>query len=137
MKKIGLLLALFMALISCSNNDSDDKTLSADYFGKWELFMDNKYVETSIKPELFYVFNTDNTFVKTSIQEGVTTTALGTFAVLANEQGRNFTLSYNKYSSIITNCDSSLTENLFLDKSGYLSPILIYCDSFEKYKKAK
>jgi len=141
MKRLLLLFVLSLSLVSCSNDDVDDKpVVVTDYYGKWVQtsegtpFAAADVVKTS---ELYYELNRDNTFVKTLIFEGKTTKASGTFEVIKNETGSHFLLTFSLESFLISSCTGGLQESLTLDNKGYLNDNAGMCDRYGKYKKVK
>lgn len=137
MKITTLLFTVLIVAISCSSNDSDDKPIVSNYYGKWINVVDAKDVD---KPYVFtesYKFNRDNTFTKTRIDKNVTTTASGTFEVSTNEIGPNLKLTYTTDSMLILNCSNSLIETLTITKAGLLDNDGRMCDAESTYEKTK
>jgi hypothetical protein len=85
MKITALLFTVLFIAISCSSNDSDDKPVVSNYYGKWINVVDAKDIDNPYVFRESYKFNRGNTFTKTRIDRGVTTTASGTFEVSTNE----------------------------------------------------
>ena len=95
MKKNGLLIVLFISLISCSNDDSDNKAdaVVTDYYGKWVQYNETKSDHPSSN-QYSYVFNKDNTFSKTKIYESINVTLTGTFEIIIQDNHTRFVLTY-------------------------------------------
>lgn len=131
MKKIGLLIVLFISLVSCSDND--DKP-SESYVGRWTLTRmgSNNPAANSIDVlewEESYIFNSNNTFSKTRKRDGKTTTISGTYSVVKTTDQIQFELSYTAESDIIASCISNVKENLYIVNSiGNLYGTWTICD---------
>ncbi|MDQ6472791.1 hypothetical protein RB619_19295 [Flavobacterium sp. LHD-80] len=136
MKKIVLLFAFVLTLVSCSNNDSDDVVVS-DYYGKWNQFADQPYANDPSSTQFSYQFNTDNTFTKNRNYDNKTTILAGTFEIKTTENATVFVLTYKEQNFLISNCTGGLIESLTLDKSGHLNDNAAMCDRSYTYKKAK
>ncbi|MCR4029442.1 MULTISPECIES: hypothetical protein [Flavobacterium] len=135
MKKIGLLIALFISLASCSNDDSTDKLKLAtnDYYGKWVSIQN----EASWNDE--YVFSTDGTFTRKKTVNSITTNLSGTFEIFEREGRANFQLTYSAPSDLIFSCGSGFggkSELLYI-LNGNLENSGRMCDYQLTYKKAK
>ncbi|MCV2485031.1 hypothetical protein OD917_08860 [Flavobacterium sp. SH_e] len=141
MKKIGLLIVLFLSLASCSDND--DKP-SESYVGKWTLTKmgsGNPAVNSIdvLEWEESYTFNSNNTFSKTRKKDGKTTTISGTYSVVKTADQTQFELNYTAESDIIASCTSNVKENLYIIHSiGNLYGTWSICDGptlvYEKKK---
>ncbi len=141
MKKIGLLIVLFISLVSCSDND--DKP-SASYVGQWTLTRmgSGNPAANSIDVLLWeesYTFNSNNTFSKTRKKDGKTTTISGTYSVVKTTDQTQFELNYIAESDIIASCTSNIKENLYIINSiGSLYGTWSICDGpmlvYEKKK---
>lgn len=136
MKKIVLLFAFFLTLVSCSKNDSDAVAV-VDYYGKWNQFVEAPYTNDPSSTQFSYQFNKDNTFTKTRNYDNKITTLSGTFEIKTNETATVFVLTYKEQSSLISSCTGGLTESFTLDKSGRLNDNAGMCDRYYIYKKAK
>ena len=140
MKKIGLLIAMFVSLISCSNDDSSDKADAAvtDYYGKWIQYIEAKFSNDPSSKQYSYEFNKDNTFSKRRVYENIDVTLTGTFEIISKENLTRFVLTYKekKENSFISNCTGSLIESFTLDKSGHLLDDARACDGSFVFKKA-
>ncbi len=136
MKKIVLLFAFVLTLVSCSNNDSDDVVVT-DYYGKWNQFVDAPYANDPSSTQFSYQFNKDNTFTKTRNYDNKITTLSGTFEIKNNENTTVFVLTYTEQNFLISSCTGGLVESLTLDKSGRLNDNAGMCDRYYTYKKAK
>ncbi len=132
MKKFASIFMLMLSIVSCSNDDADSRN-SSSYYGKWEL---TKYTTTFIlaiyvagEPQWkeFYDFKSDDTFVKTRIRNGITTTASGTFKTTLIQNQTHLQLTYNAESDIIGSCTGKLNEELFI-KEGTLISTWQNCD---------
>jgi hypothetical protein len=136
MKKIGLLIVVFISLVSCSNNErSDDNTryTGTDYYGKWTNLQDK--VDWSDQ----YVFNKDNTFTRAKKVNGVTTNLSGTFEIFTRDDRPNFQLTYSGPSNLIYSCSTGFGGNseLLYIYDGYLENAAEMCDYKLTYKKDK
>ena len=136
MKKFVLLFTLLFAIVSCSNNDSDNVAAS-DHYGKWIQFVEAPYINDASSTQFSYQFNRDNTFTKTRNYDNKITVLSGTFKIGTAENTNVFVLTYKEQNSLISNCTGGLQESLTLDKSGYLNDNAGACDRYGKYKKAK
>ncbi|WP_316632769.1 hypothetical protein [uncultured Flavobacterium sp.] len=124
-------------LVSCSSNDSENKAVVADYYGKWTNVIEAKDINNLYVWRESYEFNKDNTFKKTRIDHDVTTTASGRFETSTSERGISFKLTYTSDSNLILNCSNSLIENLTIIKTGYLDNDGRMCDAESTYEKTK
>lgn len=133
MKKIGLLIVLFVALVSCSNDDNDNKP-TASYHGKWILTRmgSNNPAVNSIdilEWEEAYIFKSNNTFSKTRKRDGKTTAISGTYSVVKTADQTQFELNYTSESDIISSCTSKTKESLYIINSiGSLYGTWSICD---------
>ncbi|UWY27066.1 hypothetical protein N4T20_15195 [Flavobacterium sp. TR2] len=139
MKKIGLLIAVIFSLVSCSNDDNDNKPAES-YHGKWiltKMGSGNPAVNSIdvLEWEESYTFNSNNTFSKTRKKEGKTITVSGTYSVVKTADQIRFELVYTKESDIVSSCTSKTKESLYIINSiGNLygtwsicdGPILVY-----------
>lgn len=143
MKKIGLLIALFISLVSCSNDDNDNKPTET-YHGKWTLTRmgsGNPAVNSVdvLEWEESYIFNSNNTFSKTRKKDGKTATITGTYSVVKTADQTQFELNYTKESDMIASCTSKIKENLYIiNNFGILYGTWSICDGpllvYEKKK---
>ncbi len=133
MKKIVLLIMFVFALVSCSNNDSNDTVAVTDYYGKWINIHNNKEVWNDE-----YVFNKDNTFTRVKTVNGVTTNLSGTFEIFTRDDRPNFQLTYSKPSNLLYSCSGigGNSELLYI-YNGYLENSGRMCDYELTYKKDK
>ncbi|AWK05919.1 hypothetical protein HYN56_17485 [Flavobacterium crocinum] len=140
MKKTGLLIVMFVSLISCSSDDSNNKAdaVVTDYYGKWVQYTEAKYANDPSSKQYSYVFNKDNTFSKMRSYENINITLTGTFETIIKEDITRFVLTYKekKENSFISNCTGSLIESFTLDKSGRLIDDARACDAAFVFKKA-
>ncbi|TDX10402.1 hypothetical protein [Flavobacterium sp. S87F.05.LMB.W.Kidney.N] len=141
MKKIGLLIVMFVSLISCSNDDSSDnaKLAVTDYHGKWINIHEVKDINSPYLWTEYYVFNANNTFVKSRTTIDGTTTATGTFEVFTADNRPNFKLTYSAATNLIYNCTSGVggTSELLYIYNGYLENSARMCDAASTYEKEK
>ncbi len=95
MKKIGLLIVMLVSLISCSNDDSNNKedAVVTNYYGKWVQYTEAKYANHPSSKQYSYIFNTDNTFSKTRVYENINVTLTGTFEIITQENITRFILT--------------------------------------------
>lgn len=137
MKKIGLLLVLFVSLVSCSNNNSDDKAdTNVDYYGKW-VRVSNPASNSIGSLEPFYVFNKDKTFIKTIPYEKNVSFS-GTFEIVKDDAGTRFILTYPSKNDWISTCiGGTLIEAYKLNESGNLVDQAGMCDRYGIFTKAK
>ncbi|WP_125720606.1 hypothetical protein [Flavobacterium ustbae] len=140
MKKIGLLIVMFVSLVSCSNDDSDTNAdaVVTDYYGKWVQHNEPKNANDASSNQYSYVFNKDNTFSKMRVYENINVTLTGTFEITTKENVTRFVLTYKekKENSFISNCSGSLIESFTLDKSRYLVDDARACDAAFVFEKA-
>ncbi|MNK38553.1 hypothetical protein D3C87_571440 [compost metagenome] len=143
MKKIGLLIAMFILLVSCSNDDNDNKPTES-YHGKWILTaMGNSNPAVNsidvLEWEESYTFNSNNTFSKTRKRDGKITTISGTYSVVKTTDQTQFELNYAAESDIVASCASKTKESLYIINSfGILYGTWSICDGprlvYEKKK---
>ncbi|OXA78885.1 hypothetical protein SAMN05444397_10884 [Flavobacterium aquidurense] len=136
MKKIGLLIIVFISLVSCSNDsnsEEDARYTGTDYYGKWT----NIYTKEDFTDQ--YVFNKDNTFTRAKKVNGVTTNLSGTFEIFTRDERPNFQLTYSGPSNLIYSCYSGFGGNseLLYIYNGYLENSAEMCDYKLTYKKDK
>ena len=129
MKKLGFLIILLLSLVSCSS-DKDDKA-SDSYYGKWI------HTQNSATWNMSYQFNTDNSAIKTLVNENGTTSITGTFEIVKTDKVTLFKITYSEYNSLISNCSNSLVESLIINSSGNLDDSAAMCDRYGEYKKVK
>ena len=119
MKKIGLLIVLFISLVSCSNDDNDNKP-TEDYHGKWKLTSMSRNKNPAANSidvmewEENYVFSSNGKFSKTRIKDKKTSSASGTYSVAKTSEQTQFKLIYSTQSDIIGTCSGDLIENLYI-----------------------
>lgn len=75
-----------------------------------------------------YVFNANRTFVKTRIQDNITTTASGTFSISKTSNETHFELTYSKSSTLAGSCYGNLKEELFINSNNLLVSTWQNCD---------
>ena len=138
MKKIGLLIVLFISLTSCSNEDSNSKgdAVFTDYYGKWVQYNEPKNDHPSSN-QYSYIFNKDNTFSKIRAYENINVTLTGTFEIITKDDLTRFVLTYKekKDNSFISSCAGGLIESFTLDKSAKLIDDARACDGSFVFKK--
>lgn len=138
MKKIGLLILSFLLFVSCGEDLDDKAPLPvSDYYGKWVQFVDGVYADDPALKQFSYVFNNDNTFVKTRVYDNKTTTLSGTFEIVTNNDKTQFILTYSEYNMLISSCFGGLKESFTLDKSSHLIDDASACDRSYTFKKEK
>ena len=140
MKKTGLLILSFLLFVSCSNDESKEVTpiSASEYYGKWVQFADGKFADDPSSKQFSYLFNKDNTFVKTRVYDNKTTTLSGTFKIVTNNDTTQFILTYSEYNMIISSCSGGgIMESLTLEKSNYLNDDARACDRRYTFKKEK
>ncbi|MXO04325.1 hypothetical protein [Flavobacterium sp. HBTb2-11-1] len=139
MKKIGLLIVMFISLVSCSNDDNSNKPTES-YHGNWILTrmgISNPAANSIdvLKWQESYTFNSNNTFSKTRKRDGKITAISGTYSVVKTAEQTKFELVYAKESDIIGSCTSKTKENLYIiNEIGSLyntwnacdGPVLVY-----------
>jgi hypothetical protein len=139
MKRITLLAILFISLVSCSNNDSNDDSIGKlkleinDYYGKWV----NVHNDATMNDE--YVFSEDGTFTRTKTVNSITTNLSGTFEIFERDGRANFQLTYSAPSNLIYTCITGFggkSELLYIF-NGSLENSGRMCDYELTYKKAK
>jgi hypothetical protein len=62
----------------------------------------------------FYLLNPDGSFLKSRLDDGVKTSATGTFSIEETEDETALILMYDAPSEIIGNCDDSMSERLLI-----------------------
>ena len=124
MKAQFLLLLSILLLSSCSSNSDELETqdLSIEKFPqKWSLYKMTgsiQYSETTgedMEYQEFYIFNSDNSFLKTRTTEDDIITAEGSYILQTNDDGVAFLLEYSEESDLIGNCSGNKEEYLYLD----------------------
>lgn len=136
MKKIGLLLVLFISLVSCSSDNIEDKvTINSDYYGKWiRAFGPAENGIIALQP--YYVFKEDKTFIKTIPNNKVFFS--GTFEIIKNDTGTHFLLTYPSKNDFISTCiGGTLQEAFTLNESGNLVDQAGMCDRYGIFVKEK
>ncbi|PXY46575.1 hypothetical protein [Flavobacterium hydrophilum] len=136
MKKIGLLLVLLVSLVSCSNDDSDNKKqpVVTNYYGIWIQYTEPRFANDPSSNQFSYIFKKDNTFSKTRLYENINTTLTGTFEIIKKDNVTQFILTYKEYNPLISNCSSGLIESFTLE-SGHLVDDARACDRSYVFKK--
>ncbi|WP_289659591.1 hypothetical protein [Flavobacterium panacagri] len=121
MKRITILVVLFISLVSCSNdNDQKDTT---NYLGKWKLTSmsrnKNPFANSIdvMEWQESYVFSSNGKFSKTRIKDNKTTTQIGTYLITETSDQTQLKLTYTAQSDIIGTCTGNLIENLYVLKS--------------------
>jgi len=142
MKKIGLLIVLLISLISCSNDDSKDveaKITINDYYGKWTTFDEATFKNNPNIWYEYYIFNTDQTFTRSRVDKGVTTTLTGTFEFSTRDNRSDIILTYSAYTNMIYNCSTGFggTSELLYIHNGKLNNSASMCDYSPIYQKVK
>jgi hypothetical protein len=133
MKKFGVIFMLLLSLVSCSSNDAESSR-TPNYYGKWKLVKTTAsftlaiYIMGEPQWQEYYDFKTDGTFVKTKIQNNVTTTASGTFGIVKIQNETHFALTYPVASDIVGSCYGNLSEDLFVKPDGTLASTWQNCD---------
>ncbi|WP_026729753.1 hypothetical protein [Flavobacterium denitrificans] len=137
MKKIGLLLVFFISLVSCSNDDKDNKAVAnSDYYGKW-VRVSNPAANSIGTLEPYYVFKEDMTFVK-MIPYEKNVSFSGTFQIIKNDSGTHFHLTYPSKNDWISTCIGGTLEEAFtLNDSGNLVDQAGMCDRYGIFTKEK
>lgn len=135
MKKIGLLIVMFISLVSCSNDDSNDKLKSKaiNNYGKWVSIQNDATWNDE------YLFKEDGTFTRTKTINSATTNLSGTFEIFEREGRTNFQLTYSAPSNLIYSCSTGFggkSELLYI-LDGNLENSASMCDYQLTYKKVK
>ncbi|CAL65590.1 hypothetical protein [Christiangramia forsetii] len=125
--KVYLFLIISLFLISCSDDsiplETEDLSIS-NYPPKWNLFKMTGMLAGSeatgedMQWQEYYIFRSDNTFIKTRVQDGETLIAKGTYETREIDDIQNYLLQHNTESSIIGNCTGNLEENLYISDDG-------------------
>lgn len=137
MNKIGLLLVLFVSLVSCSKDHEDEKvSVNSEYYGKWVRASNPAY--NSIPTlEPYYVFKENKTFVKT-IPNEKNASFSGTFEIVKDDKGTYFVLTYPSKNDWISTCISgTLMEAFTLNEYGNLVDQAGMCDRYGLFIKQK
>ncbi len=124
MKSQFLLLLSILILSSCSGN-SDEleiQDLSVEKFPqKWSLYKMTGSIQGSestgddMEYREFYIFNADNTFIKSRSTDVDVITSTGSYVLQTNNDGVAFLLKFPEESSLIGNCSGNNEEYLYLD----------------------
>lgn len=116
MKKVFLLLAGIWIITSCHKESDLDK-----FPQKWQLTtmfgqIPNSTISGSdMEWQESYILNSDGTFTKSRIRNGVLTEASGTFVFKELTDGKFLELYFNNSSNIIGSCtNSALKETLWV-----------------------
>ena len=129
MKKLLLLLVGVWILSSCTREFDLDK-----FPQKWQLtsmFGQTPNSTTSgsdMEWQESYLLNSDGTFTKSRIRNGVLTEASGTFVFKDLTDGKYLELSYESNSDIIGSCTSGQKETLWVRSEIKMSGTWSYCD---------
>lgn len=133
MKNFFLLIISFLFLAGCSN-DSEEKSNTSDYHGKWTLvkmtgsMQNHETVGGAMSWQETYEFYDNWTFIKIRNQNNVITTATGTYATKNNSDTLYLELTYTSESPIIGSCYGNLKEELFFSDKNTLSSTWRNCD---------
>lgn len=76
----------------------------------------------------FYLLREDGSFLKSRLDDGVKTSATGTFTFEETEEYTRLILTYEAPNEIIGNCDDNLQETLLLLGSNLLIGTWSACD---------
>lgn len=117
MIKIVPCLLLFSVLVSCID---DVDHVEEQFPQQWQLVRMTGQSDDTYKSGIFlewqefYLFKPDGSFLKSRLEDGVKTSATGSFNILENEDETLVLLTFDEPVDIIGNCDGSLTETLRL-----------------------
>lgn len=138
MKKIGLLIVLFISLVSCSNDSDGIASPNSDYYGKW-IEVPDPAANTVAGMEVYYVFDKNQTFVKTVPYSEGNKTLSGKYEIVKNDAGTSFILTYSSANEQISNCtNGALTETYKINQMDYLINQSTSCGKrYHSFKKAK
>lgn len=76
----------------------------------------------------FYLLNPDGTFLKSRLEDGVKTSATGTFTIQESEDETTLLLTYEEPSDIIGSCTIELQETLIFLSNSILIGTWSACD---------
>ncbi|MBA4146290.1 MAG: hypothetical protein DI538_26435 [Azospira oryzae] len=129
---------LACAVLACSDDAPEEKTdIDIDFAvfpQKWVLVQMTGNVphSTTTGVEMNwqenYRFNKDLTFLKVRTRDGITTQASGSYTKVAIGGENHLVLTYSVASDLIGNCNSTLTEDLWLKSPGKMSSTWLVCD---------
>ncbi|WP_300440765.1 hypothetical protein [Christiangramia sp.] len=114
-----------ISLFSCSNQNTDEivslDLATMEYPQKWELFKMSVGMLTGsevsgddMNYQEYYIFNVDNTFSKTRIEDQTETTVKGIYSIEIKENEQGFSLVYDQENGLIGNCSLEPTEYLYI-----------------------
>lgn len=130
MKKF-IVIALAFVLFSCVEDDPEPTN---DISGKWKLISmsgntpNSETTGQDMDWQENYELKPDETFVKTRVRDGQTTTATGNYSRLNLSDGEYIQLTFNEESDIIGTCIGELKEELFLNTKSSFSSTWLACD---------
>ncbi|MFD2940390.1 hypothetical protein [Flavobacterium notoginsengisoli] len=137
MKKIGLLIVLFISLTSCSNDSDGVSSPNSVYYGKW-IEVPNPAANSIAGMEVYYEFNKNQTFVKTVPYSEGNKSLSGKYEIVKNDAGTSFVLTYSSTNELISNCTSgALTETFKINQMDYLVDQASSCGRYGVFKKAE
>lgn len=76
----------------------------------------------------FYLLKADGTFLKSRLEDGIKTSATGTFTILESEEETTLVLTYEEPSDIIGSCSPELQETLLFLSNSILIGTWPACD---------
>ena len=127
MKLKIIILVLGIIANSCSKNDDESKVEPLDlsvmeYPQRWDLFQmstgmlaNSEVTGDAMEYQEYYIFNDDNTFSKTRIQNQEEITEKGYFSISELDNRQAFRLKFNQENELIGNCSMEPVEFLYLD----------------------
>lgn len=129
MKNVLFLFVSVWILSSCTKEFDLDK-----FPQKWQLtsmfgqISDSSTSGSDMEWQESYLLNSDGTFTKSRVRNGVLIEASGTFVFNDLTDGRYLELSYESSSAIIGSCISGLKETLWVRSERKMSGTWSYCD---------
>lgn len=145
-----LILAFSIVFLCSCNTDKNIQPgvvdLSADQFPqRWELVDMSTMIAGSgtsgedMEYQEYYLFERDNSFVKTRKQDDITMKASGTFSKNIYENGEQFyELVYDTDSDLIENCSIGRKEHLLIASKNFLTGTASACDyPAKRYERTK
>lgn len=133
MKRLTLIITFLVVFSSCTK-DTEEATITADYYGKWTLVkmsgsrINSVTTGTEMEWQESYWFKNDGTFEKLRIRNTVETKAVGTYTRIDRQDGKYLELVYANNSEIIGSCYGNLKEELYFAADATLSSTWNACD---------
>jgi hypothetical protein len=128
------IIVIFLSVFSSCTKNTDERTTTADYHGKWTLvkmsgsMFNSVTTGTAMDWQEFYLFKNDGTFTKSRTRNAVKITVSGTYSVQNNSDRLYLELTYPKDSELIGSCYENRKEELYFPDSTTLSSTWRNCD---------